>query len=234
MTASKEMNLPPSEFQEYLTYIGGVNRYDEPNFRVWWNQYGHGDGSFVAGGAWSVDEQYFVGYRRLLKGSGEPCYCLGQWNPPEAYGTPERWYLDNYDEATGLSVLGEFPYCGAVELLYNLRFHEMVNGKIEFFTLPLSTHTFDLIVPVIIAAKSVSLEKRRAAYLDAKQKEEDAKLSEIERHLREKDLPFKNAVSYSRQGVRSTLVDQKMLQMQRTWGEVAKSAQSLRRGLQTR
>jgi hypothetical protein len=230
----KEMNLPPAEFQDYLTYIGGINKFDSPNFILWWNQYAYGEGSFRSGGVWSVEEQHFEGYRDLLKGSGEPCWCLGQYHSADEYGTPESFYFDNRDEATGLQILGEFPFAGKYELLYNLRWHSIENGKIEFFTLPLSTHTFDLIVPVIIAAKNVSIEKRRAAYLDAKQKEEDAKLTEIERKLREKDIPFKGAISYGRQGIRSTVVDQKMLQMSQTWGEVAKAAKTLRKGLQTR
>lgn len=230
----KEMNLPPEEFQERLTYLGGMNRYDEPVFRIWWSQYAYGDGSFRSGGCWSVDEAHFIGYRDILRGSGEPCWTLGQWFPPEAYGTPSRWYLDNFDEPTGLQILGEFPYSGRVETLYNLRWNSIVDGKIEFFTLPLNTTTFDLIIPIIIAAKNVSIEKRKAAYLDAKQRDEDAKLSEVERHLRDKDLPFKGAVSYTRQGIRSSVIDQKMLQLQSCRNEVAQRAKGLKKGIQTR
>jgi hypothetical protein len=156
------------------------------------------------------------------------------WNPPEAYGTPERWYVDNYDDTTGLQILGEFPYSGRVELLYNLRWHEIINGKIEFHTLPLNLTTFDLIIPIILAAKDVSIEKRKAAYLEAKQKEEDAKLSEVERHLRDKDLPFKGTVSYSRQGIRSTLVDQRMLKLQSQWKQLGEAARQFKKGIQTR
>lgn len=230
----KEMNLAPEEFQEYLTRMGGENRYGDPLFRLWWSQYGHGDGSFISGGAWSVDEGYFLGQRPVLRGSGEPCWCLGMWHPPEEYGTPESYYLQNYDDATGLQLIGGYPYEGRVEILYNLRWHEIVGGKIEFFTLPLNTHTFDLIIPVIIAAKNVSIEKRRAAYLDAKKKDEDAKLSEVERHLRDRDIPFKDAISYTRQGVRSSIVDQKALKMQAAWNEAAKNAKNFRKGMQIR
>lgn len=234
MLDRKEMNMPPEEFQERLTYLGGVNRYDEPNFRIWWSQYGYGDGSFRSGGVWSVDEKYFLGYRDLLRGSGEPCYCLGQWHAPEEYGTPESYYISNIDDATNLQILGEYPYSGRVELLYQLRWYEHIDGKMEFFTLPLNTTTFDLIVPIIIAAKDVSLEKRKAAYVEAKARDEAERTKEIERHLRDQALPFTSAVSYSRQGIRTTAVDQKMLAMQRQWGDLAKAAKGFKKGLQTR
>lgn len=230
----KEMNLPPEEFQARLTFLGGLNRYDEPLFRIWWNQYGYGDGSFRSGGVWSVDEAHFTGYRDVLRGSGEPCWCLGQWHDASEYGSPESYYISNFDDATGLQILGGYPYSGRVEILYNLRWNTIENGKIEFFTLPLNTTTFDLIIPIIIAAKNVSIEKRKAVCLDAKQKEEDAKTAEIERHLKDRDIPFKNAVSYTRQGIRSTVVDQKMLQMQARWNELAKAAKTFKKGIQTR
>ena len=231
----KEINLTPEEFQDQLTFLGGRNRYDDPNFVLWWGQYGNNYGSFRAGGVWSVDEKYFLGYRDLLRGSGEPCFCLGQWNPPEAYGTPEQYYLSNLDETTGLQILGEYPYSGRVELLYNLRWTERVGDKLEFRSIPLTTRTFDEIIPIILAAKGVSLERRKAAYLEAKARQDALETGEIERHLRDQALPFSNAVSFTRQGIRSTVVDQKMLQLQRSWSQLQKSAaQFTRPGLQTR
>jgi len=226
--------MSPSEFQDRLTYLGGKNRYDDPNFRLWWGQYAYGDGSFRSGGVWTVDEAPYIGYRDVLRGSGEPCWCLGQWFPPECYGTPASFYLDNLDEPTGLQILGEFPYSGRVELLYNLRFSEIINGKIEFWTMPLNTTTFDLIIPVIIAAKNVSIEKRRAAIEDARQKGEEAKTAQVERHLRERDIPFKSAVSYTRQGIRSTIIDKRALEMRARWNDLTKAAKQFRKGIQTR
>jgi|HubBroStandDraft_6_1064221.scaffolds.fasta_scaffold19705_5 hypothetical protein len=229
-----EMNLAPEDFQAQLTYLGGTNRFDEPNFVIWWSQYAYGHGSFRAGGVWSVEGAYFKGYRDLLKGSGEPCWSLGQWNPPELYGTPERYYVDGFDEATGLQQIGEFPYCGRVEILWNLRWHEVENGKITFHTMPLSTTTFDSIIPIIIAAKDISIEKRKAAYLAAREAEEAAKLGDVERHLRDKEIPFTGGVSFTRQGIRSTVIDEKMRKLQRTWAQRANAAKGFKPGLQTR
>lgn len=230
-----EMNIAPAEFQARLTELGGLNRYDSPNFVLWWGQYAHGDGSFIAGGVWSVDEQYYKGYRSLLRGSGEPCWCLGQWHAPEEYGAPESYYLTNYDEDTGLQILGEYPYSGRVEVLYNLRWHEMVDGKLELRTMPLTTRTFDDIIPIILAAKEVSLERQKAAILDARARDEAAKTAEIERHLMDKALPFAGqSISYTRQGIRSTAVDAKMKLLQAKWNDLASSARQFKKGIQVR
>jgi len=226
--------MPPEEFNLRLREFGGENRYGQNNFVVWWSQYGHGEGSFISGGSWSVDEAAFTGYRRLLRGSNEPCWCLGQFHEAIEYGSPESYYVANYDEATGLQLLGEYPYSGRYELMFSLRWHEMVNGKLEFHTMPLSNRVFDLVMPLIIKAKEISAEKRMIAHIEARRRAEDEKTAEVERHLRDKALPFTGAVSYARQGIRSTVIDKKMADLQRSWTQVANSAKNFRLGLQTR
>ena len=225
--------MPAEEFQRRLTEIGGLTKYDTPLFRVWWSQYGYGDGSYRAGGNWSVDETYFTGYRDLLRGSGEPCYCLGMWHAPEEYGAPESYYVTNRDEATGLQTLGGFPYSGRVEIMFNLRWYERVGNRMEFHTMPLSTWIFDMVVPLIIKAKEISAAKRIEAYKASQQAEEDEKTARVERTLRDKELPFKGAVSYGRQGIRSTVIDKKMLDLTREWNNLANAAKAFRKtGLQ--
>lgn len=224
-----ERNLPPDDFQERLAFVGGVNRYDEPNFRLAWAQ----TETYVAGGIWSVDEQYFRGYRRLLAGSGEPCWSLLQWHAPEEYGSPEAYYVTNFDEASGLQILGEYPYSGRVEILYNLRWHEMVNNRLEFHTLPLNNYLLNVLVPMIRMAEGISLEKRRAAWLDARARGEEERLAAIERHLRDNTQPYTGAVSYARQGIRSTAIDQRALELQRYWNQISENARRFRIGLQT-
>lgn len=231
-----ERNMPPPEFQDRLTELGGVNRYSEPNFVVWWGQYAHGEGSFIAGGSWSVDEASYTGYRRLLRGSGEPCWCLGQWHSPEEYGTPERYYIDNFDDATGLSILGPYAYSGRYELLFNLRWHERVGNRMEFRSMPLTSRIFDLVIPILVAAQGISAERRKQAYIESRRQDEEAKLLDVERHLRAQAIPFTGAVSYTRQGIRSTLIDQKMIALQRSISQVTDFQRQLlsRPGLQVR
>jgi hypothetical protein len=229
-----EMNMAPEHFQERLTELGGSSRYDDPLFIIFWGQYAYGPGSFRSGGVWSVDEQYFKGYRDLLKGSGEPCWVLAQWNPPEAYGSPEAFYIQNYDDVTGLQLIGEYPYSGRYEVLFNLRWNEIENGKITFHTMPLNNSVFDMVANIVKIAKDVSFEKTKAAYEAARELEEHDKLLGVERHLRDSAIPFSGAVSYTRQGIRSTVIDKKMMEMQRTWAATANAAKGLRPGLQTR
>lgn len=227
-----ERNLPPEDFQSELTRIGGVTKYDEPCFKIGWAQYE----TFIAGGVWSVDERYYKGYRRLLSGSGEPCWTLFQWHSPEEYGSPESYYVFGYDETTGLQTLGEYPYSGRYEVLYNLRWHDMEAGKLTFRTMPLNTRVFDVVAQIVAIAKDISVEKTRAAYLAAKELEESAKTRDIERHLRDRAIPFSGgAVSFTRQGIRSTVIDAKARAMQQKWSQLARSAaQFTSKGIQTR
>lgn len=226
----QERNVVPQEFQDHLTLIGGLNRYDEPNFKLAWAQYE----TTIRGGTWTVDEATFTGYRRLLLGSGEPCWMLLQWHSPEEYGTPESYYVTNYDEESGKQILGEYPYNGRYEVLYHLRWHEFVEGKLELHSFPLGYWMFDMIVPIVIAAKDISIEKRKEAWLEARRQEEDAKLADIERHLQDQAVPFTGAVSFGRQGIRSTAIDKKMIEMQRVWGELQNAAKRFHsKGLQT-
>lgn len=231
---NRECHIPPPDFQDWLTRLGGVNRYDQPNFRLIWAQYGGDGGTFRAGGTWSVNETTFTGYRDLLLGSGEPCWTLLQWHDASEYGSPESYYLQNYDEASGLQTLGEYPYSGRYEVLYNLRWHERIDDRLEFFTLPLNYRTFELIIPIVLAAKDVSYEKRREAAAEAKRREDEAQTAEIERHLHDRAAPFTGAVSFGRQGIRSTVIDQKMLDISRAWNQAAANARTFRKGLQTR
>ena len=225
-----ERNQPPEDFNERLKFIGGINRYDEANFKLGWAQ----TITFRAGGVWSVDEKYYLGYRDLLAGSGEPCWALLQWHAPEEYGSPEGYYVTNYDETTGLQILGEYPYSGRYEVLYNLRWNEIEGGKITFHTMPLNNSVFDQVAKIVAIAKDISIERTKAAYLAARQAEEDAKLGDVERHLRDKETPFvQGAVSFTRQGIRSTVIDRKMVEMQRAWSQMT-SHKTLRPGLQTK
>src|SRR5262249_52496996 len=148
---------------------GGINKFDQPCFRLVWAQ----TETAVRGGKWSVDEATYAGYRHLLVGSGEPCWMLMQWHAPEEFGSPEAFYVQNFDEETGLQILGEFPYSGTYLPLYHLRWHEMIDGKLTLHSFPLEAWIIDMIVPIVIAAKDVSLERRKAAYLDARQRSED-------------------------------------------------------------
>jgi hypothetical protein len=227
----RESNICPAYYQDRLTHVGGVNRYDEPNFKLVWAQYE----TYVAGGVWSVDEEYFKGYRRLLLASGEPCWALLQWHDAVEYGTPESYYVMNYDRDTGLQILGEYPYSGRYEVLYNLRWYEMENDRLTFHTMPLNNTLVDTVLPIILMARNISWEKTKAAHMALMQKEEDEKTRMIERHLRDNAAPFGgSAVSFARQGVRSTEIDRRVAEMSKVWNSLARSAAQLPKGMSTK
>jgi len=232
-TAAYQNNLCPEELQERLTEIGGINRYDEPNFVMVWSEGGGPNSMYRAGAAWAGDGQIpFTGYRDLLVGGGVPCWALLQWHDAVEYGTPEMYYMQNYDQESGLQTLGEYPYSGRYQMLYNLRWCERQNGKLLFEAMPLNSYLLDTIVPIILQARDISWEKTKAVMLDLKEREDKADVDLIEDVMRTSALPFKgNAVSYQKQGCRTALVDKKIEAMQRNWNEMMTNAHAMGRGL---
>jgi hypothetical protein len=157
---------------------------------------------------------------------------LMQWQDPIEYGTPESYYVMNYDEETGLQTLGEYPYHGRYRMLYNLRWSEMKDGKLLFEAMPLNSFILETVVPIIQQAKEISWEKTKAALQDQKEKEDQADINMIEDVMRSSALPFHGAaVSYQKQGCRTALVDKKIEAMTRNWNAMMRNARTLGRGL---
>jgi hypothetical protein len=184
-------------------------------------------------GAWNVDGMpSFEGYRDLLVGGGVPCWALLQWHDAIEYGTPEMYYVQNYDEDTGLQITGEYPYQGRYQMLYNLRWMERRGSDMHFEAMPLNAFLLETVVPIITAAKEISWEKTKAALQDIKEREDAEETAKIEDAMRSSALPFKgNPVSYGKQGCRTALVDKKIEAMQRHWNAMMVRASKLGRGL---
>jgi hypothetical protein len=232
-TANYECYVCPEEFQQRLTEIGGVNLYDEPNFRLVWSQGGDEHALYRAGGAWEIEGlPSVVGYRDLLVGGGTPSWALMQYHPAIHYGTPESYYVMNYDAQTGLQDLGEYPYSGRYQLLYNLRWSERRGNKLHFEAMPLNTFLLNTVVPIILQAKDISWEQTKAALMDQKEKEDKADIDMIESVMHDSKVPFKgNAVSYGNQGCRTSIIDKKIEQMTRSWNKIMSNAKTLGKGL---
>lgn len=225
----------PTEFQDRLNEVGGFNRYDKPNFIVRWGQGGEEECMYRSGGSWHVEGQpAFTGYRDLLIGGGAPCWMLLQWEDAVVYGTPESYYISNYDAETNLQDLGEYPYQGKYKLLYNLCWRDMSQGKMRIEPMPLNSFLIDTVVPIIIAAKDISYEKTKEAMRLQKEKDDKADLARIEDAMRDASLAFKGPVSYARQGCRTSIIDKKVEQMTRHWNRMVTNAKALGRGLSTR
>ena len=222
----------PEWFQEELTRIGGVNRYDKPNFIVRWGQGGEDECVYRSGGHWHVEGQpSFKGYRDLLISGGTPSWMLLQWDDAVQYGTPESYYVANYDEESGLQDLGEYPYQGKYKLLYNMCWRDLKDGKLNIEAMPLNSFILDTVVPIILDAKEISWEKTRAALKEMKEKEDAADTAMIEDAMRNASLSFKGPTSYAKQGCHTWHIDKKIEAMTRNWNRMANNAKSLGRGL---
>ena len=222
----------PEWFSEELRRIGGENRYGDANFLCRWGQGGEPECVYRAGGDWSVEGQpNYRGYRNLLVGGGTPSWMLMQWQDAIAYGTPESYYVGNWDEDTSLQTLGEYPYSGKYTLLYNMCWRDMQNGKMHIEAMPLNSFVLDNIVPIIMQSKEISYEKTMAALKEQKDKDDAADLAMIEDVMRDAKMAFKGPVSYARQGCRTSIIDRKVEAMTRNWNKMVTNARSLGRGL---
>jgi len=222
----------PEWFQEKLTEIGGVNKYDEPNFIVRWAQGGQPECTYRSGGHWHVEGQpSFKGYRDLLVGGGTASWILMQWEDAMVYGTPESYYVSNYDEETGMQDLGEYPYSGKYRMLYNMCWRDMSQGKMNIEMMPLNSYILDTIVPIIMEARDISWERTQEAMRGLKEKEDQDDMNMIEDLMRDSQLAFKGPVSYARQGCRTSIIDRKVEQMTRHLNKIVSNANTLGRGL---
>lgn len=222
----------PEWFQEKLTEIGGVNRYDEPNFIVRWGQGGQEGCTYRSGGHWHVEGQpSFVGYRDLLVGGGTPSWLLMQWEDAITYGTPESYYVSTVDDETNMQDLGEYPYFGRYRMLYNMCWRDMSQGKMRIEAMPLNSFILRTVVPIIMEARDISYEKTMAAMKGIKEKEDQDDTNMIEDAMRDSKLAFKGPVSYARQGCRTSIIDRKVEHMQRHINKMVTNARTLGRGL---
>jgi hypothetical protein len=215
----------PKVYQDYLARLGGKNRYGDPNFRIIWGQHE----TQRAGGIWEV-EGYpsFKGYRDLTIGGGQPCWILQMWHPPEEYGTPEYYYIQNEDE-NGYQTLGEYPYKGRYEILQRLVYTAMENGKFVIEPLTLSFHLLDILVGVAKEAKRMSKEKQIAVMKAASEAEEADLVRRIEDAMLNARMAFQGPVEAYGTVNRTSLLDRKMEHIQRHMNEAMRNARKMGR-----
>ena len=222
ITGPERLTQCPQEFQDRIDAVGGFNRYGGSNFKIVW---GEAD-TIRAGGYWESDG--FHGYRDVPRNIG-PGWLILQWNAPELYSTPESYYVSNYDEATGLQNLGEYPYQGRYETLFTLTHKELKNNRLEVECMPLSNLLVDMIIPIVIAAQGVSMERKLLAAKELKAREDAEKERRIDDAMRNARLAFDgNVVSFARQGCRTNLVEKKMEQIKGNMARAIAQARKMR------
>lgn len=207
-----ELNYCPDEFAERVTEAGGLNRYDEPNFKVVWQR----SEFYRAGGVWAGYDQVTVKGYRWLPYSFEKGWALVQWQPPEKYGKPVSYYVAGLDE-TGYQLLGEYPYSGRYEIVMPFIWKGIVNGRLVVEHMPLTSLLVDLIVPIIHEAKALSWERKRALMLEEKERQDRAQLSQIESRLADAYPAFGTASRSASRLACNSVVQRRAEAIERHW-----------------
>jgi hypothetical protein len=206
----------PKIFQDRITKAGGLNRYGGANFRLVWGQ------------TETIRIATHGGYKNMLVAFNKPCWILQRWLPPEAYGTPEIYYAQNYDPETGRQFLGEYPWRGRYETLFMLEAKYVKNGKMISEPLPLNAWTLDMTIPMVKEALHLTEEQAALAVKEVHDREEKAKADELADMLQDASPTYKDAVSFSRQGCTSSVVQQRMAAIEKNWRKAATTFQRQR------
>lgn len=192
----------PKEYQERVTKAGGINRYGQPNFKIVWGE-AH---PTRAGGYWQ--HEGFTGYRDIYL-NDTPCWLLLQWHDSIEYGSPTLWYMDNFDEATGLQILGEFPYKGKYEVLFILRDEKLEGNQLVIDAMPLNGMLVDIVIPLMVFGQGLSYERRARAIKERRAIEEEEQLRVITDARLDAQLAFGGASFRGRHGASSDMIAKK-------------------------
>lgn len=186
----------PEHFQARLTRAGGLNRYGQPCFRLAWAQ----TETTRQGGRWEAYGEWFQGYRDILLGDGLPHWILLQWADagksiampwlvPESDGA---FYAANECPATGLQLLGGYPYRGSYQIALQLmaKWVEKQDGipSIRIHAFPLSTDIIDMMVPIIKATRELSVKAKVKDMDDQRQKDDDELAYKVEDAYKDSQL----------------------------------------------
>lgn len=209
----------PPEFQDRLTRVFGTNRFHKPNYRFVWGQ----SNLIRLGNVWRDpfgNERR--GYRDAYQSNCMPCWIIQRCKLPEEYGTPELYYLQNWDEHTRMYTCGEYPWTGRYESVMPLYQHEFVNGKMVIDHFELTHILIDTIMPIIVKVQALSIEQQEAAYLAIKAAEEAKKSEEVAEKMMESLPTYYGPVSFRGQGCRTSLLDRKMEAIQKQWNRLSR------------
>lgn len=165
----REKRECPQTFTDFLIRIGGLNPFGGPNFRLVWG------GSATK----TIYGQMFngkCGQHILLKYPYKPAWHFEEWKPGDFFCSPERWYIETFDQSTGMHTMGDYPFQGDYVCRVPMYEKESINGKFVVTPWPLSFETLELLVPAIWAARDIS-DKEKKMYLESERdKEREASL----------------------------------------------------------
>jgi hypothetical protein len=210
----------PGWFQAELTRIGGVNRYDEPIFKLVWSH----EPRMTIGGRFPDG---FTGYRSVPMIPGEPCWAILIWEPSSVFGSREAWERDYRDPETHLLDAGPYPRYGRYRLLRRLMHTETVrrpsvlsawNGErmvdqastipeIVHHKMPVCGLILDLMLPMLLAWRRLS---------------EEMKLKAVTEQMREREEEHNRTLKDARAAVK----------VNRSWKLVERRAEQIERNME--
>lgn len=181
----------PEDFNAELAIRFGVNVYGGPAFRVIWGQTDTIRVSKASGG-----------YEDYPRGGNVAAWLLQKWSPPEKWGTRTVFNIMNYDHENG-QLLREFPELGEYETIAQL-------PRLDFAVI-------DWLVPSLTKVLALSAAQIKAAKEWAKEQQNRQEVDEITDRLMDA-LPTRyGPTSYGRGGCRTSILDQKMSEIQKVW-----------------
>lgn len=93
---------------------------------------------------------------------------------PYVPGSPEMYYFQNRDDATGLQTLGEYPYKGRYEVAFKLVSQEFRDGKLWIVNYHLDGMVLDILIPAIVECQRMTMKERlRAVRLMEEKRDRD-------------------------------------------------------------
>jgi hypothetical protein len=102
--------------------------------------------------------------------------------PPESDGA---WYDANRCPITGLSLLGSYPYQGSYQIALPLRakwVEKDSKGRphMHVHAFPLSTDIIDMMVPIIMATRKISIQAKLMSMDETREKDEEEYAKKVE------------------------------------------------------
>jgi len=209
----------------------GKNQFGDPYFKIVWGQ-----SQFIRlGNLWrDKNGRERIGYRDRYQVHGMPCWAIMRWQPPTKYGSPAIYYARSYmaakvhedgekkfDSPDGFYVTGEYPWRGRYEILQALISKEIIDGKLVVTHFPLSHYLIDVVIPMMLAFQRLSKEEQAVARAATKAAEEKATTEFIADYMEESLPRWWGPVSFGGQGIRTSLLDRKMYQIQKHWDRMS-------------
>jgi hypothetical protein len=220
MNLGTERRRCPPEFQERIDDRFGLNRFGGPKFKIVWGQTETIKMVKLWGG----------GYEQRLLCADKACWNILRWRPPEVYGMPDLYYSTNFDDLSGLCIVGPYPYEGRYEVVVPLCRKEFSGNRMVVIPFPLCHMIIERALPLLVIAEQATDAEKHIALAEQKEREDKAETEEISDRMMD-DLPrWYGPVSYSRQGTRVSHIDRMMEKIQREWSMLA-TAPAPRRGL---